>query len=635
MPRPRIALALFTLILLTGARQRAVQHPAAWPSTGSPSDAYTHSEPSKVTTRHLALDLTADFETNQLRGRATLEIENRAATRTLILDTFELDIERVMLDGGTATTWQLGAATAIGQALSITIEPSTRFVTIEYETSASGNQLPRSFGPALTWSVPEQTFGGQEPYLYSFNAPIGARSWMPVQDTPTVRMTYDATLRVPSGLLALMSAANNPTAVNDSGVYSFHMPYRIPAYLIALAVGRLEFRAFDDRTGVYAEPELIDEAAWELQSLPEMMAAGERIAGPFPFARHDVLLMPPTFFAKGMEHPMLNFIKPTLVVEGHGPENPAPKDLIAHELAHSWAGDATTLASWNDVWLNEGMASYLAHRILEELRSTELTEMAWADDLDRYETHLDRSHPDTTILHREVEHPIAGFDLTGYVKGALFLRTLEEHTGRARFDLFLQRYFQRFRWRWVDDRVFLAMFRETAQPLTLDLDEWLYERGLPASVTAPASSAIRTRVQQRASAFNAGTPIAELNPGSWSETETRIFLQLASAKVRTRMAEVDAALELSTHDTPPLSWLESSIATRYEPGMPAVDRVLLRGAPYTWIAPLYRQLSFIDANYARDLFERGRESYHPMLEQEIANILGINLDNIRFLKNAA
>jgi aminopeptidase N len=442
-----------------------------------------------------------------------------------------------------------------------------------------------------------------------------------------------------------MSAADNPTAANDTGVYTFHMPYRIPAYLIALAVGRLEFHAFDERIGVYAEPELIDDAAWELQSLPEMLAAAEDIAGPFPFARHDVLLLPPTFFAKGMENPMLNFLRSTSVVEGHRPENPAPKDLVAHELAHAWAGDATTLANWNDVWLNEGAATYLAHRILEvlgsaELQTAELTELAWADDLDRYETHVNRSHPDTTILHREVEHPLAGFDLTGYLKGALFLRTLEDHVGRESFDAFLQRYFQARRWRWVDDRTFVALFRESLQPsATLEaqigLDEWLYAPRLPSNVTAPVSSAIRTRAQQHTTSFNSGTPIAQLNPGSWTETETSIFLQLASAKVRTRMAEVDAALSLSTRDTPPLAWLVSTVVTRYEPGMAAVERVLLRGAPYTWIAPLYDELRFTDATRAHDLFQQAREHYYPMLEQEIANMLGIPVDNVRRQKDAA
>lgn len=627
MPRSRFLLALFTFVLLFNGRQRAVQHPTAWPSHGAPADAFTYSEPANVTTQHLLLDLTVDFEARQLRGRATLEIDNRAATRTLILDTYELAIERVLLDHTTPAIWSLGNSTRVGAPLSIEIEPNTRFVTIDYATSTTAGPIRDSFGPVLNWTEPHETFGGQEPYLYTINAPIGARSWLPVQDTPTVRMSFDATLRVPRGMLALMTARGNPTIANDTGVYVFHMPEALPSYLIALAVGRLEFHAFDERTGVYAEPELIDDAAWELQSMPAMLEAAEQIVGAFPFARHDVLLMPPTFFVDGMEHPMLNFLRPTSAVGGHHPEQPLPKDLLAHELAHSWAGDATTLANWNDIWLNEGFATYLAHRILETMQSDEQTELVWQQDRQNYEDHLRRAAPSSTILHRQVAAPIDGWTQTGYLKGALFLRTLEQRAGREAFDEFLRRYFASTRWWWVDDLKFSALFRRVVQPpialeSELRLEEWLYGTGLPSNVTAPATSTLRTRAEQRAAAFRDGTPIAQLAPHAWSDTETTLFLQLASPQVRTRMAEVDAALALSQRDTPPFSWLTDSIAARYEPGLAAVERVMLRGAPFTWIPTLYTRLTAIDRPRAQSIFQRGRDQYYPLLEQEVAAIVG-------------
>ncbi|HEX6639462.1 MAG TPA: M1 family aminopeptidase/hydrolase [Thermoanaerobaculia bacterium] len=628
-PRSRILLALFTFALLVNARQRAVGHPEAWPFSGAPTDVSSFAEPASITTRHLELDLTVDFEARQLRGRATLELENRTNTRTLVLDTYELDIDRVTLDHDTPAQWSLGAPTRIGRPLIISIEPRTRFVSIDYATSTNAAPIPDSIGPILNWTTAAETFGGRAPSVYSLNAPIGARSWMPLQDTPTVRMTYEATLRVPRGMLALMSAVDNPTAATDTGIYIFHMPYRIPSYLIAFAVGRLEFHAFDERTGVYAEPELLDEAAWELQSLPQMMDVAERIAGPFPFARHDVLLMPPTFKVGGMENPMLNFVHPTSAVSGHHPEHPAPKSLIAHELAHSWAGDATTLATWNDVWLNEGFATYLANRILEELRGSELDELAWYDNLQTYTTFLQRANANTTMLHRQVEDPTRGFDSTSYLKGALFLRTLEDRVGRATFDRFLQLYFQRLRWRWVDERTFLSFFRDVVRPdaaleAELRLDEWIYQPGLPSNVTAPISAALRTRAQQRADAFRAGTPIAQLDPGSWSETETTLFLQFASQTVRTRMAEVDAALSLAMRDTPPLSWLVDAINVRYEPGVQAAERVMLRGAPFTWIRTLYVQLARVDRTRAMSIFQSSRGRYYPLLEEDIAAVLGIS-----------
>ena len=472
----RIPFALLTLLLLdatvASARQRAVRHPEPWPFTGAPADVFSYAEPAKVTTRHLTLDLTVDFEAEQLRGRATLQIENRPGNQMLVLDTYELGIESVLLDHSTPALWSLGDATPLGQPLRIAIEPSTRFVTIDYATEPSGDAMPNAFSSALTWT--------RDGTLYSFTVPIASRSWMPVQDTPTVRMTYEATLRVPPGKLALMSAADNPQAINDTGVYVFHMPYRIPAYLIGLAVGDFAFRPIDDRTGVYAAPAVLDGAARQLQSLPAMLDAAEDIAGPFPFARHDLLVMPSGFVADGMEHPMLNFIHPKHVADDPALQ-PQPRSLIAHELAHSWAGDATTLAAWNDVWLNEGFATYLAHRIIEELRGPELAEEAWRDEHESYRDYASRVPPSTTILDREINHPTAAYSRTSYDKGALFLRALEEHTGRVRFDEFLRRYFAQLRWRWVDDRRFLELFRAIARPdeTRLPLEEWLYQPGLP------------------------------------------------------------------------------------------------------------------------------------------------------------
>ena len=633
----RTLLLLLTFVLLVNARQRAVHHPIGKPF----SDTFSYSEPEKVTTRHLTLDLTVEPAMNRLRGRATLEIENHSGTRTLILDSYDLQVSQVTLDGGTPATWSFGPKKdAVGQPLIIAIEPATHFVSIDYVTTYLPAGIPGTFGPNLFWDIPQVTLGGQAPFVYSLNEPLGARTWMPVQDTPVARMTYEATLRVPPGLMALMSAADNPTAINDTGVYTFHMPYRIPAYLIAFAVGRFEFRAFDARTGVYAEPELIDEAAWELQSLPEMLSIAEEIAGPFPFARHDVLFMPPSFTVGGMEHPMLNFVSHTSGVAGTHVDNPPPKRLIAHELAHAWGGGSTTMSSWNDVWINEGFATYLAHRILEEMQEPELTELAWADDRRSYETFVDLLPPIYTILHRDVSSPAEGFDSTGYDKGALFLRTIEDHLGREAFDLFLRRYFESMRWRSINTQTFLAAFEELVNPSeTLEADlrlvEWLYYPGLPSNVTAPASSALGDRVRARIDAFNAGTPIAQLSPGTWTELEISRFLASTRVQTRTRMAEVDAALSLSARTTPPRVWLLDSIQTRHEPGLAAVDRVLMQGAPYAWLLSLYDQLQRWDLPRGREIFQRARGGYFAFYERQIALMLGVANNNVRRLKAAA
>lgn len=618
MLRRRLALSLLVLLFLFAAKPRAVRHPERLPQH-PPVDAFTFSNASEVTTRHLALDLEVDFESRRLSGTATLTLENLTGTRQLVLDAYGLEIRAVTLDGSTPTLWSLGQAKDHGQPLTIAIQPSTRTVTIDYVTMQDA--------PALHWNSAAQSYGRKEPYLYSLNEPIQARSWIPIQDTPSMRMTWEATLRVPPHLLGLMSAENNPTSTNAAGIYTFTMTKSVPAYLIALAVGRLEFHAFDERTGVYAEPELMDDAKWELQYVPEMVDVAERVIGPYPFVRYDLLLMPPTFVVGGMEHPMLNFIHPFSVVTGNDPAQPEPRSLIAHELAHSWAGDLVTLANWDDVWLNEGITSYLTLRILEEMLGTERVELQYFFDRNSYASYAAQpANRESSKLHRHVEWPTDGFNSTGYTKGELFLRTLEDLLGRPTLDAFLDRWFTRYAWRWVDEQTFIATLQESVPPGTdLRLLEWIYEPGLPSNVTAPASSAIYSRVLQRAQAFNTGTPVAGLAPSTWTNVEIDLFLSIAGVvAVRNRLGEIDQAFGLSARETPPTVFLMHAIAVRYQPAWPALERVLLRGGPNGTIMQLYNALRNNSENraFAAQMFAVARERYHPNVQAFVEQILG-------------
>ncbi|HUR79961.1 MAG TPA: M1 family aminopeptidase/hydrolase [Thermoanaerobaculia bacterium] len=617
MLRRRIALSLFAFLLLVNARQRAVRHPELLPSQPQ-RDAFSFANVNDVTTRHLALDLTVDFESHRLAGKATLTIENLTGTKQLILDSYGLDVQAVTLDGSTPTLWSLGTSKDYGQPLTIAIQPTTHTVTITYVTMQDA--------PGLLWNTAEQSFGRKEPYLYSQNEPIAARSWIPIQDTPSMRMTWEATLRVPPQLLALMSAENNPTSVNPAGIHTFSMSKTMPSYLIAIAVGRLQFHAFDERTGVYAEPELMSDAILELSYLPDMVDAAERVITTYPFVRYDVLLMPPTYIVGGMEHPMLNFINPFSVVTGNHPQKPDPRNLIAHELSHSWSGDLVTLSTWNDIWLNEGITSYLALRIIEEMSGADRAELTYFLDRSSYAGYASQPiNRPSTVMHRELAWPNDGFGATGYLKGELFLRTLEDLLGRPTLDAFLDDYFARFAFHWTDDASFLATLAPYV-PANADLrlQEWLYQPGLPSNVTAATSSVIYTRVLQRAQAFSTGTPIAQLAPSIWTDTEIDLFLQLAASQpLRSRMAEIDASLHLSARTAPPLTWLIHGANASYAPAMPGIERILLRGGTNGAIQQLYNALRFTPQNraFAMDVFAQARKRYDPAVENYVAQLL--------------
>ena len=332
---------------------------------------------------------------------------------------------------------------------------------------------------ALQWLEPAQTTG--ERFLFTQSQPILARSWIPCQDSPAVRHTYQATVRVPPELLALMSA-ENPTERSPDGVYTFVMPQPVPSYLIALAVGDLEFRPLGERAGVYAEPAVVEAAAWEFADTERMMEAAERLYGPYRWGRYDLLVLPPSFPYGGMENPRLTFATPTILAGDR-----SLVTLVAHELAHSWSGNLVTNATWDDIWLNEGFTVYFEMRIDEELYGTDITAMLQRQGRRNLEAELANLDERDTWLEADMagRDPEEGAVLVPYEKGSLFLCLLERTVGRERFDAFLADYFDRFAFRSMDTATFLAHLRaELLEPAgiadaDIDLEAWVHGPGLP------------------------------------------------------------------------------------------------------------------------------------------------------------
>ena len=221
------------------------------------------------------------------------------------------------------------------------------------------------------------------------------------------------------------------------------MPQPIPSYLFAFSVGNLRFKALGPRTGIYAEPEVLDAAAWEFGENESKLEQAEMLLGPYLWDRYDVLIMPPSFPFGGMENPRLTFLSPTYIIGDRTATN-----VITHELAHAWTGNLVTNATWEDFWINEGWTTYAESRITEILEGTEVDQMirylkriAMHEDMQRFG--MDSDYTCLKYSQKGVD-PEAALSSIPYIKGASFLVCIEQAVGRGLFDEFVKRYISKY-----------------------------------------------------------------------------------------------------------------------------------------------------------------------------------------------
>ena len=168
------------------------------------------------------------------------------------------------------------------------------------------------------------------------------------------------------------------------------MEQPIPSYLIALAAGDLVFEPMSERTGVWAEPVVVQRAAREFEDTESMMQAAESLYGSYRWGRYDLLVLPPSFPFGGMENPRLTFATPTILAG-----DKSLVSLVAHELAHSWSGNLVSNATWRDFWLNEGFTVYVENRIQEAVFGRERAEMEATLEVKSWKRSSRASSPET------------------------------------------------------------------------------------------------------------------------------------------------------------------------------------------------------------------------------------------------
>lgn len=608
---------LLTVFVWTACKKETTETTAsAWVE-----DEHSYAEPEKAVVTHLSLDIKVDFDTETMAGKATWTINNKAKGDEIVFDENALEIEKVTLDDGQPTNFSLGDHVEYhGRAVRVKIKPDTKKVTIYYKTTKDG--------VALQWLKPAQTADKKYPFVFSQGESVWTRTWVPCQDSPSIKFTYDAKVTVPKDLMAMMSA-DNPQAKNNTGVYTFKQEKPITSYLLAIAVGDVGFKAIDGRTGVYAEHSVLDKAAWEFGELGKMVDAAEKLFGPYRWGRYDVLVLPPSFPYGGMENPNLTFLTPGVIAGDR-----SLTSLLAHELGHSWSGNLVTNATWDDVWLNEGFTTYVEHRIGEAVfgvREAKMQDVMSRKVLTDNLADYGAGNPDTRLkVSTHGRNPDDSLSDIPYEKGYAFLQAVELAVGREAFDQFITRYFNDHAFQSITTEAFLAYFNkhlikgDKALADKIKAEDWIYKPDVPANIPSVASEDFN-RIDAIQNSWRK-TGVKGLSAQIKSTNERQHFIDYLPKDLSAEeMAALDKEFKFSDKGNFVIrrQWFAIAIRQQYKPAYPAIEQFLIATSRTGSLTTLYKEMIKTPEGkvWAKQIFEKAKTGYHATTVEAIGNLL--------------
>ncbi|XP_041095661.1 aminopeptidase RNPEPL1-like [Polyodon spathula] len=594
--------------VLTIPNNKSEKSSNSMPAMGQspPVDIASASNFHSFTLRHFHLSLQLNFRDKEMTGSQVLELcSTKPDTQTLVLDTHQsllihsIDCKvhsaSTAADVGdqvcTSLTYRVDPFTDYGSSLTISlpaaIRPQQTFqITIRYKTSD---------GPAIWWLDSELTCGNSNPFVFTQGHSVCNRSFFPCFDTPAVKCTYSATVRVPEGVQVLMSATRSAYSAHEKA-FQFHMEYPVPAYLVALVAGDLRPADIGPRSRIWAEPCLLNSAVSKLSGLVERwLTVAESLFGPYMWGRYDIVFLPPSFPIVAMENPCLTFIISSILESSEF----LVIDVI-HEIAHGWFGNAVTNATWEEMWLSEGLATYAQRRVTTEAYGAAFTCLETVFRLDALHRQMRLLGDNNPVSKLQVKfepgvNPSSLMNLFTYEKGYCFVSYLSQLCGDTkRFDSFLRAYIEKFKFTSVVAQdlleFFLGFFPELKERCVanregLEFERWLNACGPPlaepdlsqgCSLTEPVESLFRLWTSEPLDS----AAIARQDLSTWRTFQTVLFLDKLldrsplSHEVMTRLSRSYSTLLDSMNAEVRIRWLQIVVRNSYYPDLYKVRRFL-------------------------------------------------------------
>ncbi|KAI8073423.1 peptidase family M1-domain-containing protein [Gilbertella persicaria] len=611
-------------------------------------DLSTQANIDQIKTSHIHLNWNVDFDNQNIHGNVVLDLVTLVDNvEKVVLDTSYLEIKSVLLGNDSLKFDVAGRYASLGSALNIDVPKIEKKGTklqlkINYETT---NKCT-----AIQFLKPEQTLGGKHPYLFSQSEPIHGRAMIPCQDSPSVKVTYSASIR--SRLPVVMSALQTGVEEdldkeNGYKTYHFRQNTTIPSYLIAIAVGNLVGREIGPRSTVWCEPEMIEQAAWEFSDTESFVATGEGLLTPYEWGRYDLLVLPPSFPYGGMENPCLTFVTPTLLAGDKSAVN-----VIAHEIAHSWMGNLVTTNSWKHYWLNEGWTVFIERKILGRLHGEPTRQFEALSGLKSLQESVDLFGKDSpkTVLNpdlRDGADPDDFFSKVPYEKGFNFLYHIEKVVGGpAIFEPYMKAYVKHFASTSIsteDWKAFLFEYMEkTHGPSmieklnTIDFDAWINQPGMPPvdpefdTTLADACYNLAKRWDQARHHPDDLSAFKPEDVSSFSAGQKIVFLEKLTDVAplpHALISKMDELYRLTLNHNADLRlrWQQVCLMASYEPIYPEVVKFVTEQGRMKFVRPLYRLLHQAKngSQLAVDTYLKHKSFYHPIAAQLIEKDIGI------------
>jgi aminopeptidase N len=419
---------------------------------------------------HYDIDLDVRVGLNYLDGIVTMQAEATQNLSAFNLDFSGFEIDKLLFNGETVEFSRSDHE--------LTITPQ--------EPLAEGEEFEVTVTYAGIPELPDAALfsGGWTKYdrgVFVASEPAGAAFWYPVNDHPLDKATYSIRVTVPDPYVVASNGTLQEVIERDeTSTYIWDNPEPTASYLVTVNIAQFEERTDETADGLlirnYFPVDIADEGEEVFSQQDEMIEYFETVFGPYPFDIYGAVVADtPLSFA--LETQTISLFGRDIITENTGRRSPdGAQGVIAHELAHQWFGNSVSLSTWQDIWLNEGFATYaqalwIEHTVGEDARDEMLA--SW------YEGISDSNIPDA--IARPGDPPPNGlFNGMVYIRGAWTLHALRLTVGDEDFFNILRTYAERYADGNSTTQNFIDLAEEVSGEQLDDLFQgWLYETEVP------------------------------------------------------------------------------------------------------------------------------------------------------------